>query len=44
MVPLSAEDFQLYHEQKIFYLFEEKFIYKDKNYKKVKDRCHFTGK
>lgn len=32
----AVESFQLYLEQKMFYWCEETFIYKEKNYRKVK--------
>ena len=48
-MPLNHEENNLYNEQKICHIYEEKFCTDkdDKDYinrKKVKDHCHYTGK
>ena len=48
-MPLNHEENNLYNEQKICHIYEEKFCADkdDKDYinrKKVKDHCHYTGK
>ena len=49
MVPLTHEENNFYNKQEICYICQEKFCMDkdDKNYinkRKVKDRCHYTGK
>ena len=49
MIPLTYEENKSYKEQEACYICEEKFCMNkdDENYKnkrKVKDRCHYTGK
>ena len=49
MIPLTDEEQKYYDSQKKCYICEKWFVYdkeKDtyKNYKKVRDHCHFTGK
>ena len=48
-MPLNHEENNLYNEQKICHIYEEKFCADkdDKDYinrKKVKDHCHYTRK
>ena len=49
MIPLTYEENKSYKEQEVYYKCKEKFCMDkgDENYKnkrKVKDRCHYTGK
>ena len=45
MLPLTKEELKSYQEVKVSYICEilEKFA-KDKNYQKVRNYCHYTGK
>ena len=47
MLPLAKEELKSYQEAKVCYIcgkrILEKFA-KDKNYQKVRDHCHYTGK
>ena len=47
MLPLTKEELKSYQEAKVCYIcgkrILEKFA-KDKNYQKVRDHCHYTGK
>ena len=45
MLPLTKEELKSYQEAKVSYICEilEKFA-KDKNYQKVRNYCHYTGK
>ena len=43
MLPLTKKELKLHHDVTVFYIFGKKFA-KDKNYQKVRDYCHYTGK
>ena len=43
MIPLTHKEIKCYEKQKIFHICQKKFRY-DKNKKKVRDHCHYTGK
>ena len=43
MIPLTNKEIKAYEKQKICHICKEKFC-DDKNQKKEKDHCHFTGK
>ena len=47
MVPLTIEESQSYHKQKVCHICKKRFSTDDddnKKYCKVRDHCHFTGK
>ena len=47
MLPLTKDELKSYQDAKACHIFGKKFLKKfanDKNYKKVRDHCHFTGK
>ena len=44
---LTKEQQESYGNAKIYYIYKEKFennYFKDKEYRKVRDHCHYTGK
>ena len=44
---LTKEQQESYGNSKICYIYKEKFeknYFKDKEYRKVRDHCHYTGK
>ena len=43
MIPLTNEETKSYGKQKVCYICEKEFS-TDKKYRKVRDRCHYTGK
>ena len=43
VIPLTNKEIKSYEEQKVCHICEGK-ICSDKNKKKVRDHCHFTGK
>ena len=43
MIPLTNKEINSYEKQKVCHICKEKFC-NDKNKKKVKDHCHYTGK
>ena len=43
MIPLTNKEIKSYEKQKVCHICKEKFC-NDKNKKKVKDHCHYTGK
>ena len=43
MIPLTNKEINSYEKQKLWHICEKKFCY-DKNQKKVRDHCHYTGK
>ena len=43
MIPLINKELKFYEQQKVCHICKEKFCY-DKNKKKVRDHCHYTGK
>ena len=47
IIPLTSKEYESYLYQKDCHIFKKEFYHKfsnDKNYCKVKDHCHFTGK
>ena len=47
MIPLTNEEYELYFNQINCHICKKNFDHKytnDKNYRKVKDQCHYTGK
>ena len=47
MLPLAKEELKSYQDAKVRYICEKKIpkkFTKDKNYHKVIDHCHYTGK
>ena len=47
MIPLRNEQQESYEKTKICCIWKKKFKHKytnDRNYQKVKDHCHYTGK
>ena len=44
MIPLTNEENKSYHTQKICHICKRDFSTDDKNYYKVRDHCHYTGK
>ena len=47
ILPLTNEELNSYQDAKISYISGKRFpkkIAKDKNYRKVRDHCHYTGK
>ena len=46
MIPLTKEEMKMHNKQKVCYIYKKKFSTDDnnKNYHKVKDYCHYTGK
>ena len=47
MLPLTKEELKSYQDAKVCYICGKRFLKKftnDKNYRKVGDHCHFTGK
>ena len=47
MLPLTKEESKPYQEAKVCYICEKETLEKfaeDKNYRKVRDHCHCTGK
>ena len=47
MLPLTKEELKSYQDAKVCYICGKRFLRKftnDKNYRKVRDHCHFTGK
>ena len=43
MIPLTIKEIKSYKKQKVCHIYKEKFC-NDKNKKKVRDHCHYTGK
>ena len=43
MIPLINKELKFYEQQKVCHICKKKFCY-DKNKKKVRDHCHYTGK
>ena len=43
MIPLTNKEIKFYEKKKVCHLCKEQFC-NDKNKKKVKDHCHYTGK
>ena len=43
MIPLINKELNFYEQQKVCHICKKKFCY-DKNKKKVRDHCHYTGK
>ena len=43
MIPLTNKEIKSYEKQKVCHIYKEKFC-NDKNKKKVRDHCHYTGK
>ena len=43
MIPLTNKEIKSYEKQKVYHICKEKFC-NDKNKKKVRDHCHYTGK
>ena len=46
MIPLTKEELKPYQDAKVCDIFGKRFLKKfakDKNYRKVRDHCHFTG-
>ena len=43
MIPLTNKDIKSYEKQNVCHICKKKFCY-DKNKKKVRDHCHYTGK
>ena len=43
MIPLTNKEIKSYEKQKVCHIRKEKFC-KDKNKKKVRDHCHYTGR
>ena len=47
MLPLPKKELKSYQDAKLYYICGKIFLKKfsnDKNYWKVRDHCHFTGK
>ena len=47
LLPLAKEELKSHQDAKVCYICEKRFLQKftnDKNYQKVRDHCHFTGK
>ena len=48
MLPLTKEELKSYQDAKVCYVCEKKKLLKqfakDKNYRKARDHCHYTGK
>ena len=47
MLPLTKQELKPYQNAKLCYICGKRFLKKfinDKNYRKVRDYCHFTGK
>ena len=47
MTPLTKEELKSHRDEKVCYICGKRFLKtfaKDKNYQKVRDHCHFTGK
>ena len=43
MITLTNKELKSYEKQKVCHILKKKFFY-DKNKKKVRDHCHYTGK
>ena len=43
MIPLTNKEIKSYEKQRVCHIYKKKFCY-DKNNKKVRDHCHYTGK
>ena len=43
MIPLINKELKFYEQQRVCHICKKKFCY-DKNKKKVRDHCHYTGK
>ena len=43
MIPLANKEIKSYEKQKVCHICKKKFCY-DKNKKKGRDHCHYTGK
>ena len=44
MMPLTNKDIKSYEKQKLCHIYKKEFRDDDKNKKKVRDHCHYTGK
>ena len=44
MIPLTKKEEENYNNQKVCYVCKKEFDKSDKNYYKVRDHCHYTGK
>ena len=43
MMPLTNKDIKSYEKQKLCHICKKEFRDDDKNKKKVRDHCHYTG-
>ena len=44
IIPLTIEEFESWKNCDVCYLCNEKFEHTDKNYRKLRNNCRFTGK